>query len=60
MITFKRQGKGLRVLKNGVGIAIITKSTDKNDWGNYLLQHDNGRIDRHHTIESARSDAQKI
>jgi len=61
MITFRQSDNGLTVHKNGSNVASIRKATsaESSDWGNVLLIHSSGRIDRHHSFESARDDALK-
>lgn len=63
-IQFKRDAKGLLVLKQGRRVAAIQKSTPA-DVGHrnedpWTLVHASGRIDRHPTQHEARNDAMKL
>ena len=62
MTKFKRSSDGWLVEKEGVAIAHIrhAKPSEVSDWGNVLMIQKNGRIDRHHSISEAKSDAMKI
>jgi hypothetical protein len=64
MITFKRTNNTdvANVHKHGVQVAVIRKADkgEQSPWGNIMLIHNSGRIDRHHLVSNAKSDAMKI
>lgn len=62
MIKISQLKLGYSVTKNHQNVAVIRKASidELSDWGNWILEHANGRKDRHHYLESAKSDALKI
>ena len=62
MTKFLRIDGLYKVMKSGLEVATIRKAKnhEQSDWGNWLLEHGSGRVDRHHYLSDAKSDALKI
>lgn len=62
MVKFQRKGSNWEVIKHGEAVALIrqAEADEQSDWGNVLLEHATGRIDRHHHVADAKADAAKL
>lgn len=62
MISFQREGMTWKVLKHREAVAFIRRAAtnEQSEWGNVLIEHASGRIDRHHHVSDAKADAAKL